>query len=428
MIRTVNYATYAIDHRDHLRIVSFNRGFTELTGFNETDVYHGNMTLRDMIPPELWENYLAALNHASHTGDGSGYLEHPILKKDGSSIVVLCYGKRRDDGSDISDILITDITKHIEAHNIALRQAKENRLWLKKLSFISENEEEYIVDYNCRNDHFDITVIKDGEAHNIYSIDEYTSTLAHIPTIHPEDLEEYANVFLKAPELKQKTCFDFRSSLFTKDYRWYRATYAPYVDKETEETHIIGRIINIDHEVMKNQELQRQAQTDSLTSLYNQGTSRTKIDEIVLENSENCINAFIIIDLDDFKEVNDTFGHATGDDVLKNVGDTLKHFFKFGSDIIGRLGGDEFVVLMRDVPSADLVRKYCNDLCQNINEPYFTPKGDFRITASIGIAMQDNGPDSFDHLYKCADEALYRQKTSCKNGVCFYDCHPVTSR
>lgn len=73
------------------------------------------MTLRDIIPAEMWEDYMIAVNRSSRSEDGAGYFEHPILRKDGSSIVVFCYGKLRDDGSDISDILITDITSYTEA-------------------------------------------------------------------------------------------------------------------------------------------------------------------------------------------------------------------------------------------------------------------------------------------------------------------------
>lgn len=421
MIREVDYATYSIDHRDNLRIVSFNKGFTKLTGFNEIDIYSGKMTLRDIIPAEIWEDYMIAVNRSSRSEDGAGYFEHPILRKDGSSIVVLCYGKLRDDGSDISDILITDITSYTEAQNTIIQQAKENRLLLKKLSFISEHEEEYMLDYNCKNDHFDITNIKNGENQNVYSVDHYTTRLYEIKSIHPDDLEEYANVFLNAPSLKQRTSFDFRSTLFTKHYNWYRATYAPYYDEKTAETHIIGRIINIDEEVAKNQELQRQAQIDSLTSLYNQGTSRSKIDDIALENTEESMNAFIIMDLDNFKEVNDTFGHVQGDEVLRNVGDILRHFFKFDSDVIGRLGGDVFVIFMRDIPSEKLVKKYCDELLAEIRKPHFIGGKQFQVTASMGIAIQDNGPDSFDYLYKCADEALYVQKSNKKSGICFYN-------
>lgn len=420
MIKKVNYATYAVSHCDDLRIISFDKGFLELTGYEETDIHEKKLTLKDLIPSDLWEEYLTALNSASQSKSGSGYLEHPILKKDGSSIVVFCFGKKRNDSSGISDVLITDVTSHIQAQNIILKQAVENRLWLKKLSFISENEEDYILDYNCRTDHFNITIIKDGEAKHIYCIDDYSSTLSKLPTMHPDDREEYRKIFKEAPSLPKKAVFDFRSTLFSREYSWYRSTYGPYHDRETGETHIIGRIINIDQEISKNEELRRHAQIDAITTLYNQGACRTKIDEIALENPEHCKNAFILMDLDNFREFNDRFGHARGDDVLKKIGDILKHFFNFGPDIIGHPGGDEFIIFIRDIPSAELVQKYCEDLCLEISSCSFSGKNKFHLTASIGIVIQDDGPDSFDYLYRCADEALYDQKRDSKNGVCFY--------
>lgn len=420
MIKEVKYATYAVSHHDDLRIISFDDGFLELTGYEETDIHDKKLTLRDLIPPELWEEYLAVMNQANRSGNGSGYLEHPILRKDGSSIVVLCFRRKREDGSGVSDVLITDVTNHIKAQNMILEQAVENRLWLKKLSFISENEEEYIVDYSCRNDHLNITIIKDGEANHIHSIDNYSASLSDLSTMHPDDREEYRNIFHAAPSIQKKAVFDFRSTLFNGEYNWYRSTYAPYHDKETGDTHIIGRIINIDQEVLRNEELQRHAQIDVVTSLYNQGACRTMIDEIALENPEHCKNAFILMDLDNFREFNDRFGHAKGDDVLKKIGDILRNFFNFGPDIIGRPGGDEFIIFVQDIPSAELVQKYCEDLCLEISSSYFGVKNKFPLTASIGVVIQDNGPDSFDYLYRCADEALYNQKEYAKNGVCFY--------
>ncbi len=426
MIREVKYAIYTIDMNDDLRIIHINDGFTLLTGFTKKDVFDGKMTLQDIIPPDMWEEYLEMVKRSSQSADGSGYLEHPILKKDGTSIVVLCFGRQRPDGSALSDILITDVTSHIEAHNEVLRQEKEHRLWLKKLSIISENETEYIADYNSANDHFDITIIKDGQAQTIYSIDDYTKNLSSIQTIHPDDIERYVKIFQFNETLTEKNTFDFRSTIFNDDsdpneYNWYRAIYAPYMDTISGERHIISRIVNVDEEVARNQELQRQAEIDALTSLYNQGTSRNKINEIATTHPEHVINAFIIMDLDNFKDINDTFGHAIGDEVLRHVGKTLRHFFRFGSDIIGRLGGDEFVIYVRNFSSLELVKKRSEELCRELNKPMFFSGIEIQTSASIGVAIQANGPDSFDHLYKCADEALYAKKSNNKNGVYIYN-------
>ncbi len=425
MIREVKYATYTIDMNDNLRIININDGFTLLTGFTEADVYEGGMTLKDLIPPEQWETYISIIMRPHPNNVTARYLEHPILRKDGSSIVVLCYGNLRGPNSHISDILITDVTSHIEAHNEVLRQEKEHRLWLKKLSIISENETEYIADYNYANDHFDITIIQDGQAKTIYSIDNYTQNLSSIQTIHPDDMDGYAKIFAVDSTLTQKTTFDFRSKLFHEDpinddYSWYRAIYAPYTDSVTGERHIISRVVNVDDEISHKQKLQRQAEIDALTTLYNQGTSRSRINDLALSQQANTINAFIILDLDNFKEINDTYGHAVGDEVLQEIGKILKRFFRFGHDVIGRLGGDEFVVYARDFSSLDLVKGRIEDLCREINKPMALNTVELQTSASIGVAIQADGPDSFDHLYKCADEALYVQKSHQKNGVTIF--------
>ncbi len=419
MIKEVNYATYAIDSADNFRIVSIDKGFTELTGFEEADVFGENMTQRSIIPADCWEEYQAAVFEAMQAS-GAGYLEHPILKKDGSSIVVFCFGKLRNDGTAISDILITDVTSHIAAQNTIRQQEKEKRLLLQKLSFISENEQEYLIDYNCKTDHFDITIIKDGEARVIYAVDNYKSHLPDIPTIHPDDREIYAQILLAAPGKTEKQRFEFRTSLFDHTYCWFRATYSSYFDKKTEETHIIGRLVNIDREIQNNQKLKKQAEIDTLTSLFNQGTCRSKIDDLALATTDGHTNALIILDIDNFKDINDTFGHISGDKVLEHMGKILKASTDASSSLPGRLGGDEFVIFLRDIPSREYVRQYCENLCTEIRKPLKTSQFTIHTTASLGVVIQDNGPDSFDHLYKCADEALYKQKYATKDGFCFY--------
>ncbi len=425
MIRKVNYARYTIDHTDNSRIVAIDKGFTELTGYTQEYILTNKITLKHLIPNDCWEEYITTVEQCIKE-TGAGYLEHPIIRKDNSSIVVFCYGKIRDNTPNLSDVLITDVTSHILEHNELIRQSKENRLWQQKLSIISENEEEFLADYNVATDYFNITIIKNGETRLIYSVENYAKNLSKIQTIHPDDLECYINVLLSASSTTEKASFEFRTSLLNQrgkkdDYNWYRAIYAPYHDKETGESHVIGRIVNIDLEVAKNHELQQQAQIDSLTTLYNQGTARSRIDEIALNHSEQLINAFIILDLDNFKDINDTYGHAIGDEVLKHVGKLLKKFFRFGVDVIGRIGGDEFVVYVRDLPSQKVAHKYCEDLCRELNKPINLSGYHIQTSASIGVMIQDQGSDSFDHLYKCADEALYKKKNRTKNGVAVYN-------
>ncbi|MEG0734101.1 GGDEF domain-containing protein, partial [Anaerorhabdus sp.] len=120
--------------------------------------------------------------------------------------------------------------------------------------------------------------------------------------------------------------------------------------------------------------------------------------------------ALLMLDIDDFKDVNDRYGHAEGDRVLGEVAIELKERFR-SRDIVGRVGGDEFTILMTDIPSKDVAIKKAEELCSAIRNRRFTK---CEITVSIGIAFA-NDEKSFNEIYNEADEALYQAKNNGKN-------------
>ena len=111
-------------------------------------------------------------------------------------------------------------------------------------------------------------------------------------------------------------------------------------------------------------------------------------------------DAFILIDCDDFKEINDSYGHLTGNTVLKKLAEVLKAAFR-KADIIGRIGGDEFCVYMMKIPSVDFVKQRF----EGLDTPF--------VTVSTGIVLI-NEQCSFEEMFKKADEALYQAKGSGK--------------
>ena len=154
------------------------------------------------------------------------------------------------------------------------------------------------------------------------------------------------------------------------------------------------------------------AEHDKLTGVLN----RTGYDSVYHDlNLDKTI--FILIDLDDFKSVNDNFGHSVGDKLLKRVSDILTKFFP--RDFVCRIGGDEFAVLIFDYNDdirKDLMRKF-----DAIEEEISTVRDSLpRGTISVGIAFGNN-KDNTDSLYRKADRAMYHIKTHTKCGYCFYD-------
>ena len=155
---------------------------------------------------------------------------------------------------------------------------------------------------------------------------------------------------------------------------------------------------------------------DSLTGLLNHTTTKEHLDiEISRMRRENQSLAFAVIDLDHFKQVNDTYGHPTGDRVIKTLSSLLKQRLR-STDIIGRTGGEEFAVALSSV-DADQAQQILNNIriaFSTIRQKH--EKGDFTVTLSCGIAMFPTYED-VPALTDAADQALYRAKDSGRNRV-----------
>ncbi len=152
------------------------------------------------------------------------------------------------------------------------------------------------------------------------------------------------------------------------------------------------------------------AETDEMTKLYNKSASERLINEILAgDDAENC--AMLIIDIDNFKAVNDLLGHQVGDHTIQIVADVISSVF-CENDIVGRVGGDEFVVLVTDVPSMEFVKEKSVRLIDIIEKKLNLTIPDF-ISLSIGYAGVRKNDNGYQDVFHRADEALYQAK---KNG------------
>ncbi len=163
----------------------------------------------------------------------------------------------------------------------------------------------------------------------------------------------------------------------------------------------------------------RYARTDAMTGLYNKTATEECINELMSKEDGTHLHAFVIFDMDRFKHINDTYGHAFGDVVIKSFGALLKEHFR-SQDIVGRIGGDEFVVFMTEVEAKENVCARIEQLIDRIHELKL-PDFDERLTASIGIAYAPEAGDSYMDLYKNADLALYQTKQNGRDGYSVYE-------
>jgi diguanylate cyclase (GGDEF)-like protein len=171
----------------------------------------------------------------------------------------------------------------------------------------------------------------------------------------------------------------------------------------------------------KNRQLEDMAALDMLTGAYN----RRKFEyflNLEIEKKEKCGSPFSIImfDIDNFKNINDYYGHRVGDEVISSLGSELNRIFR-STDIKGRVGGDEFMVLMKDIEGEgkEFIADKANAICKMFKDHKLDDNKWIDFSASIGIAFYDMDGGSYEELYEAADRALYNVKNDQKGTYAF---------
>jgi diguanylate cyclase (GGDEF)-like protein/PAS domain S-box-containing protein len=168
-------------------------------------------------------------------------------------------------------------------------------------------------------------------------------------------------------------------------------------------------VLDVTDSVRARQELEHRATFDALTACLNRSSILTAVQE-ELEREDTRTTAVVYVDLDNFKPVNDTLGHAAGDELLGLVAERLRSA-SHGRDDVGRLGGDEFIVLLRDMPGADMAMEIADRVREAVEIPYQLATTTVAVRASIGVACAGVGEGiGADELIKRSDTAMYRSK------------------
>lgn len=196
------------------------------------------------------------------------------------------------------------------------------------------------------------------------------------------------------------------SYTFIKHYETLLATFLGLI--------VLSLMIYLAHSNSReNKYLIHLSEIDPLTSVFNKETTQKLIDQKLKNHEHFC---FLILDVDDFKSVNDNYGHAVGDKVLKNLSDLFKNHFR-QTDIVGRISGDEFIILIEDEHIAE---SRIQSLLQKVNALKIEELQDFKLSISVGMAFAPSNGTTFMELYRHADHALYQTKRTGKNNYKIY--------
>ncbi|MDO5516490.1 MAG: diguanylate cyclase [Clostridium sp.] len=249
--------------------------------------------------------------------------------------------------------------------------------------------------------------------------DNLLENLVNSKNIYKEDISKIIDMIKKLYEGTKKAESEIR--ILTKDdtYIWVKIKATGIFDNEDNLKRVMGLVMNINDEKVEKERLIFEAQRDGLTRLYNKTNTEFFIDEYIKEEGKHKSGGLFILDLDDFKSINDKMGHINGDKALTIVAENLRRVFG-ENNIIGRVGGDEFIVLLKDADYNQIV-KCAEKIAEVFKNKYADPDFESDLSTSIGISMYPQDGSSFKELYKNADKALYNTKLKGKNGYCIYN-------
>lgn len=304
---------------------------------------------------------------------------------------------------------------------------------MKKLQMqIEEEKERYeIVEEISDNILFNYDVITDVfecSAKNLRGVKSRTRIENAIENFTYGDIMDHRDVPLFIEALsnalsgKKINVFDARITNNRGDGLWHRIKFAVIYDDNGNATKFVGTITDIDKEKKEKSRLISQAETDQLTGFLNKLSTSLKISEILKTNPDEPA-AMLFVDIDNFKKLNDTYGHHEGDAFLRQFSGKLS--IRFGAnDTLGRVGGEEFVLFISgDGDDAESMREKAERTAQDILKICHgiklddLPEKDF--SCSVGIAMYKEHGSTYAELYEKADKAMYSVKENGKDNYAF---------
>ena len=262
----------------------------------------------------------------------------------------------------------------------------------------------------------------------IFVSDEYAKILSYEPhqfstntkewqnNLHPDDVDASNNAFRKCIATRSAVELEFRRK--NKFGRWiWLHTIGEIVQwsEDDEPLRIIGIATDITENKLRQEKLDIIAHYDVLTKLPNRALFSDRFNQAIAHSNRTQTSlAICFLDLDDFKPVNDTYGHDVGDQLLIEVATRIKSNIR-KEDTVSRLGGDEFAILLGDLKSLEQYQETIERIHQAIANPIVIEKIDHRVTASSGVTIYPSDRGDIDTLLRHADQAMYRAKLAGRN-------------
>ena len=342
-------------------------------------------------------------------------LEHRVVDAYGCISWVLTKGCLMTDrqGQEYLYSVVIDInqTKHAQ---------EELRLGLERYKIVMEQTNDIFFEWDVETD----TVAYSSNWKSKFGYDPISTRASErIPKIshlHPEDMAPFGVFINEMRSGRRYGELEFKVSDSRGRYQWCKLRATMQFDDQGRPCKAVGIVIDINDEKTAAQELKARAERDTLTKLYNKASARQKIEYMLANREEGEGLALFIIDIDNFKMVNDRYGHMFGDAVLTKIAAQLSHLFR-SSDIVSRIGGDEFMAMLQGALGEGQVMAVADRILECFDRVLEELPKDCSITCSTGIAVCPEDGEDFQTLFQKADVALYHAKACGKKQYQIYE-------
>lgn len=293
----------------------------------------------------------------------------------------------------------------------------------EKYRFVLESMSDVLYEHDIKTDRLILDKSKWEAMFDIPLTSSYTETFAeyqtHINPEHRSYVNDIMSSICEVTEGKYKVSSEYQIRNREGNYIWVQHSIVAINVENGMATRFIGHISDINDRKLYEMDAVYHSQHDSLTGAYN---NRSFVSEIQhrLEQLPDKKQAMIVIDIDDFKRFNDTYGHAVGDEVLRFLTNTLWHNSK-SMDFVGRTGGDEFVMYVVNYRSRKTLDRICSGVLNDTRAGLNIRGTAVPVTLSMGVALFPEDATTYEELFNKADLAMYHAKRRGKNNYAYYE-------
>lgn len=387
---------------------------TRLAGYSLSEIrQHFNGHLLDLVHPE--DKKMVRKEFTNQLRRGTDVkLEYRLMHKDGTVHWFYNISRLQTDssGQETLHCFLLDINGMHRESDILLEK-------LQRYEIILAQTENVLFDWEVGSN----TISFSDTWEKIFGYPPVQWTFKELQegsVFHPDDIPKFIDRINALDKGSDYEVAELRIATAKGRYLWCRFRATAIRDSRGQMQKICGIIINIDVEKQAEQILQNRAEQDSLTRLLNKDAARKQAEEYFARYPNGVNSALLIIDLDDFKQINDRYGHLFGDTVLVQVAKEIKKMFR-GQDIVARIGGDEFMVVMRGISDKSLLEQRCQQLLQTFQNVFQNTRYKLPLSCSIGIALSPLHGRTYFELFQHADQALYQAKANGKNHFEIYN-------